>query len=205
MPSISQLSAAQLSRHAFNVFLFLGRSSLGGRLIYHSLAINSHEPLALRCLSDFWDQPDFQSFSVIPIEYALAPNSPLIPGERNDFEKLRRFSQWTWGFSTHQSGLDQIDEQAFSDPSQFIVDEKRYRIFVQEVVDRAGSMDMAMRGIHTLTGAVSGLLIHETKGSEVMLDEIFYPERFRVSDTYMKWLGTPTKELDKLEDARSNM
>src|SRR5437870_2472118 len=113
MTVIADLSAAELGRHAFNVFLFAGRHQTGARLIYHALSKNSYKPLALRCLSDLLDTEGTEVFSGAVLEYALTSDSPLNAEERTELDDLRFLAIWSWGFSRHKSGQAFLPQEAF--------------------------------------------------------------------------------------------
>jgi len=202
VPKISQLNAAQLAQHAFNVFLFSGRHVTGGRLIYHCLTQDSYQHQALRCLSDFLDSEGTEVFSAVVLEYALSPVSTISSEERRKLDDLHFLAKWSWGFSRHISGQPHLAGDAFKDRAQFDVDSDRYSVFVGDFVKHAGSLQLAFKAAHTLCGAMSGILVHEQFGNRAPIEEVFNSERFYPSSEYSSWLLSRTDELDDLEDER---
>jgi hypothetical protein len=202
MPIISQLTAQQLARHAFNVFLFSGRHVTGARLIYHSLTLDRYEPEAIRCLSDLLDNDGTEIFSAVALDYALAPESPISPEARQTLDDLRFVAKWSWGFSRHRSGSPHLAGEQFNNRAEFEVDEPRYQEMLQQAVRPAGSLSRAFTAAHTLSGAMGGLLSHTRFGGRAPLDELFHPERFERTNDYDVWLASATDELDALERAR---
>jgi hypothetical protein len=203
MPKISELSPAQLARHAFNVFMFAGgRHVTGARLIYQALLLNPYEPEGIRCLSDFLDSDGTEVLSAITLEYGLSRESPLPPEGRKVLDDLRFLSIWTWGFSKHLSGRPHLGPDVLKRRSEFSVDEKRYHDFIWPTIEHAGSLKNAFKAAHTLVGALGGLLTHAQLGGAAPITECFYPERYRRTNEYDVWLTSDTAELDRLEVAR---
>lgn len=202
MSKIKDLSAPQLARHAFNVFLFSGRHVTGARLIYHALRLDHREPEALRCLSDMLDAPGTEQLSAAVLEYALALEPAIPDPPRRILDDLLFQSKWSWGFSRHHSGEPHLLGEAFKNRHDFDVDNQRYQEFLDGVVGLAGSLDQALRGAHTLCGSMGGLLVHQTHGAKAPLDAIFETEAFVPTSQYAEWLETDTHELDALEKAR---
>ena len=200
--TIEQLNAAQLGRHAFNVFLFLGRHRTGARLIYRALELDPHNAEALRCLSDLLDAEGTEVFSGVVLEYALAESTGLSQKECETLDDLRFLAKWSWGFSRHKSGEPHLSQEAFSDRSQFVVDEERYKEFLAQVVEPAGSLTRAFESAHTLCGAMAGFLVHDGAAGKAGIEESLHPERFEKTTAYEEWCRTSTEELDALEVAR---
>jgi len=202
MPQIKDLTAPQLARHAFNVFLFQGRHVTGARLVYHALVLNFNEPEALRCLSDFHDHKGTEQLSAAVMDYALAPTTPVPEDFRRPMDELRFRCIWMWGRSRHDSDRKDLAADDFRDRSRFKVDEVGYKEFVEPVIKLGGSLEGAVRGAHTLTGAMGGLLTHNQYGAKSPLEEIFHVERFHRTPEYDRWLREDTAPLDALERKR---
>jgi hypothetical protein len=204
MTRIVDLTAAQLARHAFNVFLFEGRHLVGARLIYHALLLEPYEPDALRCLSDILDNDGTEALSAVVLEYALAPESPISAVAREELDDLRFVAKWGWSFSKHKEGLTAVGWEHLHDRSQFIVDEEGYQALVESYASYAGSLEKAFQGAHTLSGVMGGLLTHKELGAKSGMEDIIYPERFERTPLYDDWLQSDTEEFDALEAAREN-
>ena len=203
MPKIVELSASQLARHAFNVFMFAGgRHVTGARLIYHALALNPNEPQGIRCLSDFLDSDGTEVLSAISLEYALSPESLLPLEARKELDDLRFLALWTWGFSKHVSGKPHLGGDVFKKRSEFAVDQPRYQDFMQPAIRHAGSLKAGFEAAHRLVGALGGLLTHLQLGATAPITEVFYPDRYGRTSEYDLWLASDTAELDSLEVAR---
>jgi hypothetical protein len=200
--NIEQLNVQQVARHAFNVFLFSGRHQTGARLIYHALRIDSKNPEALRCLSDFLDTEGTQVFSGAVLEYALSESTGIKGDDRKTLDDLRFLAKWSWGFSLHKSNNPHLAQDAFANRALFIVDEARYQAFLAELITRAGSLDKAFTAAHTLCGAMAGFLTHRELGGEAGINESISPEKFLITPTYAEWLKSSTSELDALESER---
>lgn len=201
-PTIEHLNAAQLARHAFNVFLFSGRHETGARLIFRSLELQPHDPLALRCLSDFFDAEGTEMFSAVVLEYALSEKLALGTEDRKTLDDLLFLSKWTWGFARHSSGSPHLAQADFADRSAFTMDAAGYGEFLGHALGPAGSLEAGFRAAHTLCGAMAGLLQHRDLGGKAGFDEAYHPEQFQKSAAYDEWLRTTTEELDELEKAR---
>jgi len=204
MAQIKDLSAPQLARHAFNMFLHQGRHVTGARLIYHALVLNFNEPEGLRCLSDFHDNKGTEQLSAAVLDYALAPTTPVPDDFRREMDELRFRCIWMWGRSRHDSGRKDLAADDFRDRSRFKVDEVGYKEFVEPVIKLGGSLEGAVRGAHTLTGAMGGLLTHNQYGAKAPLEEIFYLERFHRLPAYDQWLREDTAPLDAIERWRQD-
>jgi hypothetical protein len=202
MAQIRELSAAQLARHATNVFLFAGRHRTGARLIFRALELEPYQPQALRGLSDLLDREGTEQLSAAVLEYALAQGSPISADEKKELDDLLFLAKWTWKFSRHEEGATGIAWEDLADRSKFIVDDQRYDEFLGQIVTEAGSIESAFRSAHTLIGVMGGLLEHRELGSNAPLDEVLHPEKFRVTTEYEEWLLSDTAELEELERAR---
>src|SRR6185312_15950053 len=53
-PQIRDLSDEEAAAYAMRIFQRLGRTKNSARFIYHALALNSKQPQALMCLSDYF-------------------------------------------------------------------------------------------------------------------------------------------------------
>lgn len=203
MPTaIEKLSAQQIARHAFNVFLFSGRHQTGARLIYHALRLDRANAEALRCLSDLLDADGTQTFSGVVLEYALSEEAGIAGAARTELDDLRFLAKWSWGFSRHKSGNPHLGQEDFADRTTFVVDEDRYQEFLAQILKPAGSLSNGFIAAHTLCGAMAGFLVHRDFGGKVDIGESVHPERFAETPAYLEWLKTPTDELDALENAR---
>jgi hypothetical protein len=202
MATIGQLTAQQLARHAFNVFLFSGRHRTGARLIYRALELDSGNAQALRCLSDLLDADGTHVFSGVVLEYALSETAEISGDDRADLDNLRFLAKWSWGFSLHKSGEPHLAQEAFADRSSFVVDEERYKDFLAQLIGPAGSLQKGYKAAHTLCGAMAGFLLHREGGGNAGLEESVHPERFVRTDEYSQWLQGSTEELDALEVER---
>lgn len=204
MPHIRDLTAPQLARHAFNVFLFQGKHRTGARLTYHSLALDPREPVGLRCLTDLLAESGLPGAAAAVLEFALAPETGIPEAARGDLDQQRFLCQWWWGFSRHETGLTTLSFEELQDRKRFTVDTDRWRAFVGEAVQRAGSLEAACRAAHTLLGAVAGLMAHRDLGAKASMDECVHPERFVRTPDYDAWLDEPTDPLDELEKHRES-
>lgn len=202
MPRIRDLTAAQLAQHAMNVFLFMGTHRTGARLTYHALCLDPRNGIALRCLSDLLAESGFPGAAGAVLEHALDPALGLDEATRETLDQLRFMCKWWWGFSRHETGLTSLSFEELKDRKRFTVDEERWRAFVGEAVNRAGSLDEAVRAAQTLLGAVSGLLAHRELGAKASMDECVHPDRFERTADYETWLDEPTSPLDDLERQR---
>jgi len=109
------------------------------------------------------------------LDYALAPTTPVPDDFRREMDELRFRCIWMWGRSRHDSGRKDLAADDFRDRSRFKVDEVGYKEFVEPVIKLGGgSLEGAVRGAHTLTGAMGGLLTHNQHGAKAPLEEIFY-------------------------------
>jgi hypothetical protein len=199
---IEQLSARQVARHAFNVFLFSGRHQTGAKLVYHAVRLDPKDAEALRCLSDLLDAKGTEIFSGIVLEYALSESTGIAGEARKVLDDLRFLAKWSWGFARHRSGSPHLAGDAFKDRTAFVVEEDRYQEFLAQVVKPAGSLPNAFKAAHTLCGAMAGFLAHRELGRTADIGESLHPDRFTETPAYREWLKTSTDELDALEAAR---
>ncbi len=199
---IEQLSAQQVARHAFNVFLFSGRHQTGAKLIYHALRLDQANAEALRCLSDLMDADGTEVFSGVVLEYALSESTGITGEDRRVLDDLHFLAKWSWGFARHQSGNPHLGQEAFTDRAAFVVEEDRYREFLAQVVNPAGSLPDGFKAAHTLCGAMAGFLTHREFGGKAGIEESVHPDRFSETPAYREWLKTSTDELDALERER---
>ncbi|MRD47546.1 hypothetical protein GHT07_09670 [Caenimonas koreensis DSM 17982] len=202
---VEQLSASELARHAFNVFLITGRQPVVGRLVYRALELNPRHPAALRYLSDFLNAPGTEPFSAVVLEYALSPAVGLDKAAHAQLNKLRFFDMWTWGYARHKSGRTQLQQDDFADQSAFDIDGAGYCALFDRVLVPAGSLHAAFTAAHTLCGAMSGLLAHPQLGAKAGLNEALHPEQFIKTNAYDAWLKSHTMELDALEEEREKL
>ena len=202
MARIADLSASQLSRHAFNLYMFQGRHVTGARLIYHALRLDPNEGEGLYCLSDFLAEDGTEQFSAAVLEYALVPGRVTEEESHRVLDFHRFLAKWEWGFSRHSSGNPHLGSEDFRDRSQFVIDEAKWREFLSWVVNMGGSLEGAFRAAHTLVGALGGLLTHISFGKKSPIDEVFHSERFRETPEYGSWLRETTEDLDGLEEHR---
>ena len=201
---IEQLSAQQVARHAFNVFLFAGRHETGAKLIYHALRLDSKNAIALRCLSDFLDKEGTQFFSGVVLEYALSGPTGIAGEDRKTLDDLRFLAKWSWGFSRHNSGSPNLGQEDFANRTAFTVDEDRYRAFLDELLVQAGTLPNGFKAAHTLCGAMAGFLKHRDLSGHAGVEESLHSERFSETPAYSEWLTTLADELDALERERQS-
>lgn len=202
MTRIGDLSADELARHAFNVFLYQGRTQRGGRLAYHALTLDPRNAAALRSLSDLLDQPGTEVLAAVVMEYVMDPASGFRDDEKAALDAVLFRARWWWGFAKHDSGQKDLTAGDFEDRSRFRLDEERYRAFLGRVVGPSGGLEQAARAAHLLMGTVSGLMAHVEKGDHVELPDLLQPERFERTPAYDAFLDSPLGDLEKLEIAR---
>ncbi len=202
MTRIAELPVAELTRHAFQVFVASGRHPVAARLVHHALSLDPWDPQALRCLSDYLDESGLEYLSALVLEHALAADSPLAAADRKMLDDARFVAMWTWGFSRHESGAADLDAREFDDRSRFAVEQDRYRDFLAKALQQLGSLPQAYRAALTLVGALGGLLIHEQKGEDALFEELLHPERFRRTPAYDEWLASDDSALAEFERPR---
>ena len=205
-PAISTLFAENLATHAFNIFLTQGRHIEGARVIYHALRLQPHNPLALRCLSDFHANEGTEQFSAVTLEYALSEPCGIQGPNRQVIDDLRFLSIWSWGFSKHKSGAVNLDGTAFQTRDDFVFDAAGYKVFIDGLVARCGSLESACQASHRLTGVMAGFLRHVSKSSP-SIEDVVDPTQFVETDAYAQWLQSPAEPLialDKSVQARKN-
>lgn len=200
--TLGDLTAAQLARHAYNVFLYQGRTQRGARLAYHALALEPRHTAALRALSDLLDQPGTEVLAAACLEYVMDPDSGFPEEEKPAVEALLFRARWWWGFARHDSGRKDLNPADFEDRARFHLDEDRYRAFLLGVVGPAGGLGAAARAAHLLLGTVSGLVTHAEKGERVELPDLLQPERFLRAPAYDEFLRSPLGDLETLEACR---
>jgi hypothetical protein len=190
---LRELDADALARHAWNLFLYQGRTQLGARLIYRALELEPDHPVALRSLSDFLDQPGTEVLAAAVLEHAMA----TVPSPA--FEELLFRARWWWGFAAHDSGSTSLNPQDFEDRGRFTLDEPRYRAFLADV----GPVDSASRAAWRMVGVVSGMIRHRQKGEEVGLADLHDPAVLEPTAEYEQWLDSePDPRLEGMERAR---
>jgi hypothetical protein len=204
---IKDLTAAELGRHAENVFLFAGRHQTCARLVYHALILDAREPRALIALSDMLagDQvhpSGWEQLSAAVLEYALRPESALSPPDRESCERHLFLAKWSWAFARKKDGRTTASWEELQDRSLFTLDEPGYAEFLGGILKRGGSLEGCFKMAHALIGAMAGLLVHATLGGKAPVEEVFHPERFQRAPAYEPWLGGDTAELDALERER---
>jgi len=155
MPTIAQLSPAQLGRHAPNVFMYGGRHADGARLIYHALRRDPAQPEALRRLSGLFDTKGTEQLSAVVLELALALGA-LPDDDRKALDDPLFLAKWGWGFSRHRSGDVHLAGEAFEDRSAFVMDELRHGEYLGSVIACGGSVEGAFRSAHVLCGCMGG-------------------------------------------------
>jgi len=205
-PPVSTLSAENLATHAFNIFLTQGRHIEGARVIYHALRLQPHNPLALRCLSDFLANEGTEQFSAVTLEYALSEPCGIQRPNRQVIDDLRFLSIWSWGFSKHKSGAVNLNGTAFQTRDDFVFDAAGYKVFIDGLVARCGSLESACQASHRLTGVMAGFLRHVSKPSP-SIEDVVDPTQFVETDAYAQWLQSsaePLIALDKSVQARRN-
>ena len=199
---IGDLTADQLALHAENVFLFQQRHTTGARLIYHSLALDSKNGVALKALSDFLDSKGTEQLSGAVMELALGGTCELTRELKFTLERFRLVFIWTYKFAVHSSGRAHLAWEDFKDPSKFDIDWNGYQAFIAPIVKMGGSLEGAVAAARVLTGSMGKLLVHQSQGANPELHEIFHVERFVATEEYSRWLSESTEELDELERAR---
>lgn len=199
-PKIADLSASQLARHAAHILALQGRTAECARLIHHALALNPDEATALRALSSYLDQKDFEAFSAAVLEYACSSACPIPEDEKSELDDLRFQVKWLWGFSNRVDGQKHLRSVDFGNRSDFIVDEQRYQDWlIKPLVDKTGSLRNAVDSAHVFMGCVGRLLIHRELGGIAPFDEIYHPERFIRAPKYDEWLASPIAELEAID------
>lgn len=194
MTRISELSAERLARHAAELFPMADRHRTVARLLHRALELDPHQPAALRCLADLLDHDGLEYLAALVLEYALAPGSPLTAEERDRTDSLRFELMWAWGFARHESGSSDLGVDEFRDRSKFAIDSARYGEFLDRATEVMGPPDRAFAAIHTLVGAMGGLLSHSL-GGEALLEEVMHPERFQRTAEYDAWLAEDAASL----------
>lgn len=199
--TIEELSARELARHAFNVFLFVGRHTTGMRLTYRALELDDREPLAIRCLSDLLDGEGTEILSAIALEYGLAPSTGISGPAWSELDDLRFLSKWTWKFSTHKSGNPHLAGDAFKIRQDFDVDHAKYQAWLEDFLG-TDSLESGFRRVHTFAGAVGGLLTPVDSSAPKGAAYTVRPEQFTQGPEYKSWLKESSTELDALEAKR---
>jgi hypothetical protein len=204
---IRDLDAAQLARHAENVFLFQGRHQSCARLSYQALALDAHQPLALRTLSDMLcgdlrKESGWEQLSAAVLEYGLRPGSPVPEADRAMLENHLFFAKWSWAFVKRLDGRTTCSWEELQNRSLFREDRERYRTFLAGVVEPCRSIENAFQAARTLAGVMGRLLTHRSLGVDAPVEEVFFPDRFVEAPTYAEWLASPTAPLETLERER---
>ncbi len=204
---IRDLDAAQLARHAENVFLFQGRHQACARLSYQALTLDAHQPLALRTLSDMLcgdlkKESGWEQLSAAVLEYGLRPGSPLRDDDRTLLENHLFFAKWSWAFVKRLDGVATCSWEELQNRSLFREDRERYQAFLAGVLEPCRSLENAFRAAMTLTGVMGRLLTHRSLGVDAPVEEVFFPDRFIEAPAYAEWLASTTDPLETLERER---
>jgi len=205
---IADLDAAQLARHAENVFLFQGRHQACARLSSHALRLDPNQPLALRTLSDILcgnllKQSGWEQLSAAVLEYGLRTDGPIRGEDRAMLENHLFLAKWSWAFVKRVDGKTTCTWEELQDRSLFREERDRYLTFLADIVNRCGSIERTFEAAKTLGGVMGGLLVHREKGGEAPVEEVFFPDRFIEAPAYAEWLASPTAPLDTLERERA--
>jgi hypothetical protein len=195
--TIAELNADQLAEHAANLFAVQGRHRLGARLVFRALELDPRNGLALRCLSDLFDNKGTRPFSAVALEYGLRVSNDA-EDSRAALDDQLFVSKWSWGFARHKSGEKELPTEEFSDRSSFRVNERQYKDFLGKVVQPAKSLDNALRAAHTLCGLIGGIVEHKKKGMNVRIADTYAAGQFGRTAEYGKWLETSVDSLNAL-------
>jgi hypothetical protein len=204
---IADLDAAQLARHAENVFLFQGRHQACARLSFQALRLDAHQPVALRTLSDMLcgdltKQSGWEQLSAAVLEYALRPDSPIRGDDRTLLENHLFLSKWSWAFVKRLDGITTCTWEELQNRSLFREEPERYQTFLSGVLEPCRTIENAFRSALTLGGVMGRILTHRHLGVDAPVEEVFFPDRFVEAPAYAEWLASSTAQLDTLERER---
>lgn len=124
----------------------------------------------------------------------------------DDEEKRHRDSMYAsamciWGLARTKSGEESVPLYAFyDDPYQFIFNEEGFQALIKPIIEMAGGLENAVRGVHTMMGGIGGILEYIGDSETVSNEEMFDSDNFRVTEEYQKWLGSSVKELEEMID-----
>jgi len=107
-------------------------------------------------------------------------------------------AMWIWGFSTRKDGnpfatLGVIYDQPEND--LFVYDMEGFNEFVQHEIELSGSLMKAKEVTIIMSGLLSGVLVHETNGTQVTQELLYAGDGFIETEDYHAWLNTPASEI----------
>lgn len=199
--TIGELSAEELVRYAFNVFLYQGRTQTGARLIYQALTKDPSNADALRSLFDYLNVEGTEKLAATVLEYGLSPHGAQDEAGKKQLANHLYAALWLWGLAKDAPLPSGEGNSELYRPTEFVLNEEGYRAFIEPIIEQSGSLEKAFKGAHNLLG-IAGNLIQHRKQAAPDMDELYHTERFIPTNDYEHWLRSTTEELDEMEAAR---
>jgi len=199
-PQIRDLSDEEAAAYAMRIFQRLGRTKNSARFIYHALALNSNQPQALMCLSDYFRTgaridkiTENYVFAAVAMERARVK----VEASRQEFPELdaaRLRLIWEGGFATYLKDAAAMPKD-FADLTQFSLRENDYLHTIGQEIKKYGSVEAAFQKIHILIGLKGELLQEEKRLFGAKPAPLNAPPHYVRSAAYAGWLRTDLKTL----------
>lgn len=71
---------------------------------------------------------------------------------------------------------------------------------IEPIIELAGGLENAVRGVHTFMGLCGGILEKKGGAEKWSPEELFDSNNFSVTEEYQKWLMFSVKEMEELMD-----
>ena len=197
---IRDLDAGELVSYAQAGYMSYDFNPITARLLFHGLLQHPNDPeLLLTAANVLVD--DSPELSAVVFEYLFAGEIEMSREQREELQTSYSSAMWVWGLSSKRDGSGEIAGEDFSDPSLFEFNRQGYRALFRGLVEEAGSLEPAVRGVQTIIGLYAGFLAHRN-GPDYEFDrrEVFRDQRFALQPVYGQWLQQPVEDqLSTLE------
>ena len=160
--TIADLSAEGIANYANFAWVRYKMNPISGRLLYHGLLQDFDNPRLLGVMSDVLVE-EIPELSAVVFEYIYSSDLQMDEEEKRHREFMYASAMWLWGLSRTKSGEKSVQLYAFYyGPYQFIYDEEGFQALIEPIIELAGGLENAVRGVHTFMGLCGGIL--EKKG-----------------------------------------
>lgn len=197
---ISDLSSAEIAKYATFAWIRYKSNPISGRLLYHGLLSDFRNPVLLGVMSDVLVE-EVPDLSAVVFEYIYSFDIQMDNKEKKHRDTMYASAMWLWGLSRTKSGQKDIQMRAFfDDPYQFIFDKEGFKELIRPVIELAGGLENAVRGVHTYMGLCGGILKYKGASEKWTSKELFESSNFILTEDYEKWLAASVKDLEKTID-----
>lgn len=166
---IRKISAAKASEMAHSIFMRVGLQPLFFQLIYFAFNKDANDAEANLLLAELCDE-------LMPTAECIFLNDYIASKPINDEKKacyinqeiIRRF--YRCDLATHVSGTTEFDPAAFSESSQFVIDEKQLADLRDETARKGWTGELLFDSAVRLLGNRAGFLKHSSETCPSIFD-----------------------------------